>query len=251
MRVPMPPRALPAAQVAEARGFTDSMALKLRLHNAALHQARAPGEPVARAVYDAIEQVRYEALGSDGYAGIRGNIGAATDVRMLSDPIARAARAEDVPLQTAVSLLLREALTGQPVPESARLGTDLVRSWIEAKAGEDFSALADVLGNQKAFQQLALDLLGHLELTSPTDAPPTDSDDDQGDDQDDGEEQPDAGEDAADQTPSEMAGDTSEGGEDGDQDQEPGEIEDSADADIADDGEEGMLPTRPNRPWTD
>jgi cobaltochelatase CobT len=251
LRVPMPPRALPAAQVAQARGFTDSMALKLRLHNAGLHQARAPGEPVARAVYDAIEQVRYEALGSDGYAGIRGNIGAATDQRMLSDPIARAAKAEDVPLQTAVSLLLREALTGQPVPETARLGTDLVRSWITAKAGDDFSALADALGNQKAFQQLALDLLGHLELTQPSDAPPTDSEDDQGEDQDDGEEQPDAGEDSADQTPSEMAGDTSEGGEDGDQEQDPSEVEDSADADIADDGEEGMLPTRPNRPWTD
>ena len=251
LRVPMPPRALPAAQVAEARGFTDSMALKLRLHNAALHQARAPGEPVARAVYDAIEQVRYEALGSDGYAGIRGNIGAATNQRLLSDPIARAAKAEDVPLQTAVSLLLREALTGQPVPESAKLGTDLVRSWISAKAGDDFSALANAQGDQKAFQQLALDMLGHLELTQPTDAPPTDSDEDEGEDQDDGEEQPDEGEDSADQTPSEMAGDTSEGGEDGDQDQDPSEVEDSADADIADDGEEGMLPTRPNRPWTD
>ncbi|WP_353229248.1 cobaltochelatase subunit CobT [Novosphingobium sp.] len=251
LRIPMPPRALPAAQVAEARGFADSMALKLRLHNAALHQARAPGEPVARAVYDAIEQVRYEALGSDGYAGIRGNIGAATDVRMLGDPIARAVRAEDVPLQSAVSLLLREALTGQPVPEPARLGTDLVRSWITTKAGDDFSALRDALVDQKAFQQLALEMLGHLELTQPTDAPPTDSDDDDSADQDEGEDQPDAGDDAADQSPSEMAGETSDGGEDGEQEADPNEIEDSADADIADDGDEGMLPTRPNRPWTD
>ena len=251
LRIPMPPRALPAAQVAEARGFADSMALKLRLHNAALHQARAPGEPVARAVYDAIEQVRYEALGSDGYAGIRSNIGAATDVRMLGDPIARAARAEDVPLQSAVSLLLREALTGQPVPETAQQGTDLVRSWIATKAGDDFSALRDALADQKAFQQLALDMLGHLELTQPTDAPPTDSDDEDSADQDEGEDQPDAGDDAADQSPSEMAGETSDGGEDGEQEADPNEIEDSADADIADDGDEGMLPTRPNRPWTD
>ena len=43
----------------------------------------------------------------------------------------------------------------------------------------------------------------------------------------------------------------SEGGEDTDQDQEQTDAEDSADADMADDGEEGMLPTRPNRPWTD
>ena len=251
LRVPMPPRALPAAQVAEARGFADSMALKLRLHNAALHQARAPGEPVARAVYDAVEQVRYEALGSEGYAGIRGNIGAATDMRMLSDPIARASRAEEVPLQSAVAMLLRERLTGQPVPESARLGADMVRSWIDARAGGDFAALAATLDDQKAFQQLTLDLLGHLELTQPSDAPETDSDEDEGEDQDDGEEQPDDSEGSEEQNPSEMAGDTSDGGEDSEQDQEPSEAEDSADADMADDGQEGMLPTRPNRPWTD
>jgi cobaltochelatase CobT len=252
LRVPMPPRGLPAAQVAQARGFADSMALKLRLHDAGLHQARAPGEPVARAVYDAIEQVRYEAFGSDGYAGIRGNIGAATDVRTLSDPIARAARADDVPLQTAVALLLREALTGQPVPEAARLGTDMVRSWIEGRAGGDFAALRDTLGDQKAFQKLALDMLGHLELTQPSDMPETDPDDnDDGEDQDEGDEQPDDSEGSQDENPSEMAGDTSEGGEENDQDQDSSEAEDSADADMADDGEEGMLPTRPNRPWTD
>ncbi|WP_428333575.1 cobaltochelatase subunit CobT [Novosphingobium sp.] len=252
LRVPMPPRALPAAQVAQARGFADSMALKLRHHNAALHQARAPGEPVARAVYDAIEQVRYEALGSDGYAGIRGNIGAATDMRTLSDPIARAARAEDVPLQSAVSLLLREALTGQPVPDSAKLGTEMVRSWIAGKAGDDFAALGDALGDQKAFQKLALDMLGHLELTLPSDMPETDPDDSGEDDQqDEGEDAPDDSEGTQDQDPSEAAGESSEDGEDNDQDQEQSEAEDSADADMADDGEEGMLPTRPNRPWTD
>jgi len=252
LRVPMPPRALPAAQVAQARGFADSMALKLRHHNAALHQARAPGEPVARAVFDAIEQVRYEALGSDGYAGIRGNIGAATDMRTLSDPIARAARAEDVPLQTAVALLLRESLTGQPVPEAAKLGTDMVRSWITGKAGDDFAALGGLLDDQKAFQKLALDMLGHLELTLPSDMPETDPDDgDEGDQEDEGEDQPDDSEGSQEQDPSEMAGETSDDGEDSDQDQEQTEAEDSADADMADDGEEGMLPTRPNRPWTD
>ena len=252
LRVPMPPRGLPAAQVAQARGFADSMALKLRHHNAALHQARAPGEPVARAVFDAIEQVRYEALGSDGYAGIRGNIGAATDMRSMSDPIARAARAEDVPLQTAVALLLRESLTGQPVPDSAKLGTDMVRSWISGKTGDDFAALGSAIDSQKAFQKLALDMLGHLELTLPSDMPETDPDDgDDGEQEDDGEDQPDDSEGSQEQDPSEVAGETSESGEDNDQDQEQTDAEDTADADMADDGEEGMLPTRPNRPWTD
>ncbi|MCH7629931.1 MAG: hypothetical protein IH997_14665 [Proteobacteria bacterium] len=142
LRVPMPGRSLPAAQVAEARGAADSMALRLRLHNEAVHRAGAPAEPVARAAYDAIEQVRYEALGSEGYAGIRGNIGAATDQRIASDPIARAGKPEDVPLPTALALLLREKLTGQPVPEAAQLGTAMLRSFIESRTSDDFDALA-------------------------------------------------------------------------------------------------------------
>jgi cobaltochelatase CobT len=252
LRVPMPGRALPAAQVAEARGFTDTMALRLRLHNEMLHQRGAPTEPMARSAYDMIEQVRYEALGSEGYAGIRANIGAATDMRVASDPIARASRAEEVPLPTALALLLREALTGQPVPEPARLGTDMVRSWVEAKAGGDFAALARSLEDQKAFQKLTLDMLGHLELTQSAENPEPETDTEDNEDEDEeGEEQPESGEDDAEQQPSEMAGDTSEGDEDSDTEQEIDQQEDSADADMADEGEEGMLPTRPNRPWTD
>ena len=252
MRVPMPGRSLPAAQVAEARGFADSMALRLRLHNEAVHRAGAPAEPVARAAYDAIEQVRYEALGSDGYAGIRGNIGAATDVRVASDPIARAGKPEDVPLPTALALLLREKLTGEPVPEAAQLGTAMVRSWIEARAGEDFDALADSLEDQKAFQKLALDMLGHLDMTRSDEVDQPETDEDEGEDQEqEGEEEPESGEDNQEQQPSEVAGDTSEGDEDSETEQQVDDTEDDGEADMADDGEEGMLPTRPNRQWTD
>ena len=45
MRVPMPGRALPRAQVAEVRGFADSFALKKRHHSDALHARSAPAEP--------------------------------------------------------------------------------------------------------------------------------------------------------------------------------------------------------------
>ncbi len=252
MRVPMPGRSLPAAQVAEARGFADSMALRLRLHNDVLHQRGAPGEAVARAVYDAVEQVRYEALGSDGYAGMRGNLDAATTMRTASDPISRAGRPEDVPLQSAVALLLREKLTGEAIPASAKLGTDMVRSWIEAKAGGDLSGLAESLDDQKAFRQRALAMLGHLELTeaSEGDQPETDEDD-QDDEQDGGEEEPETSDDAGDQEAMEAAGETTDGEGESESEEEVERPDDAADADLEDDGEEGMLPTRPNRPWTD
>ncbi|WP_421848204.1 cobaltochelatase subunit CobT [Novosphingobium sp.] len=252
LRLPMPGRALPAAQVAEARGFADGMALKLRLHNEPMHNRGAPAEPLARACYDAIEQVRYEALGSDGYAGIRGNLDAATTMRIASDPIARAIRPEDVPLPTALAMLLREKLTGQAVPAAAEVGTAMVRSWIEARAGADLEGFADLLGDQKAFQNLALEMLGHLDLTKSPDDADDGGDEDDGEQADDeAEDQPDASDEGAEQQPSEVAGDTTEGDEQGEEQEQTETSEDTADADMADEGEEGMLPTRPNRPWTD
>ncbi|HUQ12967.1 MAG TPA: cobaltochelatase subunit CobT [Novosphingobium sp.] len=249
-RVPMPGRNLPAEQVAEARGFADSFALKLRHHDEGLHGRGLPAEPVARACYDAVERVRYEALGAKGFAGMRGNLTAAQTVRTASDPIARAARADEVPLETALSLILREHLTGQVVPEAARAGTQLVREWIEERAGGDFEALALSLDDQRAFQSLALDMLHHLELTRnpddlPPDEPETDTDDQDDDDQDDSADASD------DDQPSEIAGDTSEGDEDSEGEVEREETDEAADADMADEGEDGMLPTRPNRPWTE
>lgn len=251
MRVPMPGRSLPAEQVAEARGHADSMALRLRHHNAALHGRNAPTEALARACYDAVEQVRYESVGANAYAGMRGNLGAALAMRMASDPIARAAKPEDVPLPTALALLLREKLTGQESPASTDAGMAMVRSWIESKVGDDIEGLALLLDNQRAFQQLALDMLQHLDLTQSASEQDDDTQEDEGEDQeDDGEEEP-SNSDDQEQQPSEVAGDTSEGDEDSESEQEIEQDDDSADSDMADEGEEGMLPTRPNRPWTD
>lgn len=251
MRVPMPGRSLPAEQVAEARGHADSMALRLRHHNAALHGRNAPSEALARACYDAVEQVRYEALGANAYAGMRGNLGAALAMRMASDPIARAAKPEDVPLPTALALLLREKLTGETSPASTDTGMAMVRSWIESKVGGDVEGLALSLDDQRAFQQIALDMLQHLDLTQSASDQEEDTQDDEGEEQEDeGEEEPSSSDDQE-QQPSEVAGDTSEGDEDSESEQEVEQDDDAADSDMADDGEEGMLPTRPNRPWTD
>ena len=136
-RVPLPGRNLPREQAIEARGFADSFALRLRHHDEGLHGKGAPPEPIARACYDAIEQVRYEAIGATRYAGIRDNLNSAVAMRTATDPIVRADEAKDVPLPSALSLMLREALTGEPVPERARKAVDLVREDILAKIGTD------------------------------------------------------------------------------------------------------------------
>ncbi len=252
LRVPMPARSLPADQAAEARGFADSFALKMRHHDAALHRARCPAEPDARACWDAIEQVRYEALGGNAFAGMRDNLAAMTETASRADPIARARSAEEVPLQSALALLLREQLAGQSIPPSARAGVDLVRSSIEEGAGGDLAALADQLEDQQAFQALALALLRRLDLVPaehPDDAP-----DDTPEGEDDGEEEQGADEEQ-DQPPSDAQRPELSGSEQGESDtDEEGDGEDQgemAEGEPGDLGDEAMLPQRRNASWQD
>ena len=248
-RVPLPGRNLPREQAIEARGFADSFALRLRHHDEGLHGKGAPPEPIARACYDAIEQVRYEAIGATRYAGIRDNLNSAVAMRTATDPIVRADEAKDVPLPSALSLMLREALTGEPVPERARKAVDLVREDILAKIGTDMDGLVDVLDDQRAFQDLTLDILRDLDLTLPDTPEPTDAEDGESpEDQDDTDEEDEG---AAEPQASDARSDVTDGEAEGDADQEVEGEQQMSDGEPEDDGEEGMQPVRPNRPWTD
>jgi cobaltochelatase CobT len=250
IKVPMPGRALPPEQVAEARGFADGFALRLRHHDAAVHARLAPAPAIARAVFDAVENARVEALGSRGMAGMQANLNHALDMRMRSDPISRAKARDEVPLSTAVSLLLRERLTGEAPPAGTEAGLSLVREWIEEAGGADMDALGLVLDDQAAFASLATKLLEDLKLIEGDMTPddePDDGDDDGEDDQKDdssGDEDDADGDGQVEQRGEQQSSDDAEG---------EGETEgqESADDDMADGGDgeqEGMLPVRPNRP---
>ena len=198
-RVPSPGASLQAQLVAEARGAADSLALRLRYHDDRLHSAFAPLDPEARAVFDALETARFEALGARVMDGVRENLSELTEARVRGDAILRARAAEEVPLATAIGLLARERLTGDAPPTSARSGLDLVAPWIEEKAAAELDALAMTLDDQASFAKIARRLLEDLELA----AAPQDS-----------EEPPEAGgeEEQGDEGGADDAGDDSETG---------------------------------------
>jgi cobaltochelatase CobT len=252
MRVPMPGRNLPPDAAREARGFADSFALRLRHHNEAMHLRGMPAEPGARAAYDAIERVRYEALGENNYAGMRENLASATDLRTRSDPISRASSESEVPLQTALALMLREALTGQAIPASARDGVEMVRESIESRIGDDFERLATLLDDQRAFQALGLDMLRHLELVAADEFDERGDEDETGDEEEGGEEQDGDSEDEAGEElrQQQTTAETGEGETEEGEEQVPQE-QDLTEGEVGDEGEEAMMPIRPNRPWTE
>jgi cobaltochelatase CobT len=256
IKVPMPARTLPADQVAEARGFADGFALRLRHHNATLHARQAPAEAVARSVFDAIEGARVEALGARGYAGIAANLATALDLKLRADPITRARNREEVPLSTALGLMVRERLTGAEAPAVTAPGLALVRDWIEEKAGRDLDALALAIDDQRAFASLVTRLLEDLELVE-GDMIPDEADEGGSEDEGTDEQNSEEGEDG------EGEGEQGQGeiearGSDRDAESQDGEGAETADdefqdmdGEAGDEGEEGMLPVRPNRPFSD
>ena len=256
LRVPMPGRNLPREQVAEARGFADGFALRERHHDVKLHARAAPADPAARLVFDAVEQARVEALGARAMAGVRANLSHALEMRLRSDPLTRARNRAEVPLASALGLIVRERLTGEKPPAIAEGGLALVRDWIEEKAGADLDALGLTLDDQRAFAKLASRLLEDLELieAQPEATEPEDSSSEEGEEPDQGEEgdegeqdQPGGQTDGQMDVRSDTTSDSDEQGET--RESEEGEFD--GDGQEGDEGEEGMQPVRPNRPMAD
>jgi cobaltochelatase CobT len=255
IKVPTPSRSLPAEQVAEARGYADAYALRMRHHNEKIHNASRPAEPIAAAAFDAMERARVEAIGARHMAGMKSNLSAALTMRMRSDPITRASAREDVPISSALELMLRQELTGEHPPQGTETGLSLVREWISQGAGADLKALSLLLDDQAAFAATAKLALRNLDLIRADEPQQQGSDEDSEEETSQTEEQEaeDEGEDGgsgdseAEARP-EMSGDQTE---DGDNEADSDEMESDGDPEMGGEGDEGMLPVRPNRAPTD
>ncbi|MFL6840934.1 MAG: cobaltochelatase subunit CobT [Sphingomicrobium sp.] len=240
-RVPSPGPALERRLVAEARGAADSVALRLRHHDARLHARLAPADADARAVFDALETARVEALGAKAMGGVRENLSRLTEARVRGDAIVRARTAEEVPLSTAVGLLARERLSGEAPPQAALSGLKLITPWIEDKAGAELDSLALTLDDQAAFAKLSRRLLEDLDLAAAEDLSeeqPEDGGDDAEGEQGGGD---DADQESDDSTPAggdvEMRGENADDGEadqDSSEEMELGEEDSAAGDDISD-----------------
>jgi cobaltochelatase CobT len=177
VRLPEPPRRLTPQEAAITRGLGDAMALRLACHDGKVHRRFSPEGRQARAIFDAVEQARCEAIGSRRMDGMRANLSA-----MLQDKYHRAnfddiSEQSEAPMEDAVSLMVRERLTGAAPPKSARKLVELWRDTIETKAGGELDRLGTMLEDQNAFAEAVRDLLTSLDMGEDL-GPSSDSDDD-------------------------------------------------------------------------
>jgi len=187
VRLPLPRRSLGGHDLARVRGIGDGLALKLKHHNPALHQRLCPHGELTSAIFEALEQVRVEALGASRMTGVAANLASAHAERTQRPLPATHPGLEDPGLAEAVDLLAREALLGFRLAKSDRAFLDNWRSWLESRTGRDWSELRAALADQEAFAFKVRDLLSDLglaeDLHDPTDGDDTE-DNGEGDDQD-------------------------------------------------------------------
>jgi cobaltochelatase CobT len=164
VRLPLPTRALPANEMAKLRGAADAAALKLRHHDEALHASRIPTRREAKEVFDALEQVRVEAVGSQHMAGVAANLRAKLIEECEAEGYDRMTRKDQMPLPAALGLIARERLTGEAAPEAAHRVLDLWRDTIGEDAEQALAEMATTAEDQGAFARAARKLLTALDL---------------------------------------------------------------------------------------
>ncbi len=165
-RLPLPSRELPEGERNQVRGEADSIALKLRHTDGKKHARRMPQGEMARAVFDAVEQARVEAIGARRMPGVAQNLAAALEERYHRQGYERVAEADESTLAEVMRLMAREKLTGEPPPGSARKVVELWREALGDKLGDDLVELARCINDQEAYGKVARKLIEDLELES-------------------------------------------------------------------------------------
>jgi cobaltochelatase CobT len=164
VRLPEPARRLNKQEVAIVRGHADALALRLACHDPAVHRKMLPGGQQARAVFEAVEQARVEAIGSRRMSGVAQNLSAMLDDKFHRGKFDDITDRADAPIEEALAMMVRERLTGLTPPPAARKLVDLWRPIIEDKVGRGLDRLDALIEDQRRFGDAVHDLLHSLDM---------------------------------------------------------------------------------------
>ena len=164
VRLPEPARKLTKAEAAIVRGNADSIGLRIACHDPALHRRLQPAGQQGRAVFEAVEQARVEAIGARRMDGVKANLTAMLEEKYHRAKFDDVSDRADAPIEDALALMVRERLTGLAPPPAAKKLVDLWRPLIEDRAGKKLDQLEDLLEDQRHFGDAVHDLLDALEM---------------------------------------------------------------------------------------
>ncbi len=240
--------------IAITRGLSDSFALRLANHKDTIHNRYLPVGKNARAMFEAVEQARVEAIGANAMPGVAINLSAMLDDRYSKTVVNRSSNRRDTPLEEAVGLILRERLTGEAPPAAARPYVDLWRNWVAEKADGTLASLSTAVHDQQQFAKFSRDLIAALDMGDELGEDPDkgEDDDEQDAEEDSGEknETPEGQEQESEQQASEDMQEAEGESESAEMEAQAIDSDDQPDDQEIDEDTDGEEPYRPQLPFS-
>ncbi|MGB0574323.1 MAG: cobaltochelatase subunit CobT [Hyphomicrobiales bacterium] len=148
------------------RGQADLLALKIKNHDQLIHKKYLPSTPQAQKLYNAIEEARIEAVGAIDMPGCASNLNARNIASYRNSTLNNITQKDEAPIADAISLIIREKLTGFAPPHNTRKFVDLWRPHINDKALNELDKLKESIFDQDAFASKIPELLDAFDIAS-------------------------------------------------------------------------------------
>src|SRR6202790_3408226 len=126
--------------------------------------------------------------------GVANNLAAMLDDRFHRGKYDDVTDRADAPIEEAIAMIVRERLTGELPPATARKLVDLWRPIIEERAGRNLDRLERVLTDQRRFGDVVHDLLDCLDMGEDRSSESDEQEGEEGDKENQKDEQGDSGE---------------------------------------------------------
>jgi cobaltochelatase CobT len=144
--------------LASFRGAADGVALRLRASDRALHQQLRPALPMARRVFDLLEQYRAESLVQETWPGVRANMRHRFEAWSQAFVRARLHESAQGILLLTVAHICRSRVTGDAVPEALEDLLEATRFGLASRIGHALYALRRSRHSQADYAVHALEI---------------------------------------------------------------------------------------------
>ncbi len=178
----------PRPDLASFRGAADGVALRLRHSDAALHRSLRPAKPMARRVFDLLEQYRAESLVSAHWPGVRSNLQTRFSAWSRAFVQARLHESAQGILLLTVAQVCRARITGDAVDEALEDMLEATRFGLVPRIGHALAGLRRNRNEQALFAVDALAIAAVVAQLAEDAAPPAAATQDAEAQDDDGED---------------------------------------------------------------
>ena len=174
-RLPLPNKSMNSNQLNSLRGEADSIALFIVHHKEDISNKYLPEGQKAREIFNALEKIRCEAIGSKEMAGVAKNLLQMEVTKIKRKELGYAKQEGEENFTEALGYIVREKLTGEVIEETKKT-IETWKEWIEERAGETIENLSFEIEDQQAFAKIIRKLIGELELGDELGDEPDDDD---------------------------------------------------------------------------